>query len=72
MKKGDVVKTIGYKAVASNPGAAEQNVNAQKQFAAWLVHFGLAIGTIKKPMEGVVSKDGSRESVHLLQQEVYS
>ena len=44
------MKTMDYKAVASNPGAAEQNVNAQKQFAAWLVHFGLAIGTIKKPM----------------------
>lgn len=32
-----------------NPKAFEQNKTVQKQFAKWLLQFGLRIGTIKLP-----------------------
>lgn len=65
------MQDITYKAVAVNPGAAENNLSAQRQFAAWLVHFGIEIGTIKNPLERD-EKDGTNQDLHVLRQEVRS
>lgn len=38
-----------YEVKIVNPEAFEQNKTAQKQFAKWLLEFGLKIGTIQDP-----------------------
>lgn len=49
-----------YEVKIVNPNAFEQNKTVQKQFAKWLLEFGLKMGTIKDPAK--VSDDMYLES----------
>lgn len=59
-----MIKVEDYKIVVTNPGTAAENEGAQWQLAAWLLSFGMEIGTIKNPME-----DGMANKCELCQEE---
>lgn len=46
-----------------NPEAFKQNKTAQKQFAKWLLEFGLKVGTIKDPAKAAADMYLEKEAV---------